>query len=196
MDEKLITKKVTDLPIGDSGFYFSSNKINGFYVEGISHISHSLYKISTVGMKTVSRGCSETCWDTYTLDLDNKEVFPGYAEKINESLYAIFDIESIDIGWPAHDVIVIKNVTTGKKNVIEFEAAANEEIETDGSLYILSGSIFDGINYEEQKRWKVFMDQDGKIIYKGFCWEHQLFGNKLLIKKFKTSKGFVEKFFK
>ena len=197
----LITKKVTELPIGDSGFYFSENKIGNYSIEEINYIASSLYEIILRGMKTshsdkISR-TSETCWDMSILDLNDKEIYPGYAEKINESLYAIFDIESIEVGWPAHDVVIIKNIVTGKKFSIEFEAALSEEIQIDDDLYILSGSIFAEINNEwiEQKKWKVFIDQNGGIIYKGFCWEYQMFNNKIVIKKFKTSKKVIERTF-
>lgn len=197
--ESLITQKVTELPIGDSGFYFNEDKIGGYSIEEINHISSSLYEITLRGMKTVDSDefskTSTTCWDMTILDLDDKKLHPGYAEKINESLFAIFDIPSLEVGWPAHDVIIIKNVTTGKKTYIEFEVAASEKIKTDGDLYILSGSIFNQINYEAQKEWRVFLNQDGKIIYKGFCWKYKLIDNKIVIKKFKTSKRLIEKIF-
>lgn len=198
-ENTLITKKVTELPIGDSGFYFNNDKIEGYSIEDINHISGSLYEITLRGMKTVDSDefskTSTTCWDMSIVDLDDKKIHPGYAEKINESLYAIFDIPSIEVGWPAHDVVIIKNVTTGKKIQIEFEAAASEKIKTDGDLYILSGSIFGQINDETQKEWRVFLNQEGKIIYKGFCWKYQLLENKIVVKKFKTSKKLVERTF-
>ena len=193
--DALITKKVTELPIGDSGLYFNKDKIEGYSIEEITHISSGLYEIALRGMKTVRRNEWTTCWDMTILDLDDKKLHPGYAEKINESLYAIFDLNSIEVGWPARDVVIIKNVVTGKKTYIVFEAAADEEVKTDGGLHILSGSIFGETYNEVQKEWKVFLKNDGKIIYKGFCWEYNLVDNKIVIKKFKTSKRVIERTF-
>jgi len=187
--EKFITKNVTEFPIGDSGFYFSQNKIDADYIiDNINHICGSLYEISVMGV------VGKTCWSMYTLDLDDKEIHPGYVKKISESLYAIFDIPSIDVGWPAEDIIIIKNVISGKKIPINFDAPADENIVTSGDFFILSGSIVDIIDGEQniKKEWKVFLNKDGKIVYKGFCWEYQLLDNKIFIKKFKSSKKFTE----
>lgn len=193
----LITTEKTSLPIGNSGFFLKEKeKIEDMLIESIESISGSLYEIHLCGMRVTSSDefsrTSAECWDLNILDLDDQKFYPGYAKKLNGHLYAILDIRSIEVGWPAYDTAIIKNTKTGRKITIESGAPLNDEIVTKDNLFILEGSLWIehdwGEPYVEEKRWRAFIDEEGKLIYKGFCWEYRISQNFLIIKRGKTSK--------
>lgn len=194
----LITKQKTSLPIGNSGFFLKEKeKIEDMSIESIEPITGSLYEIHLCGTKVISSDefsrTSATGWDLNILDLDDQKFHPGYANKLNGHLYAILDIQSIEVGWPAYDTAIIKNTKTGRKITIESGTPLDEEIVTKNNLFILEGSLWVEHDdwkktYVEEKRWRAFIDEEGKLIYKGFCWEYRIGENFLMIKRGKTSR--------
>lgn len=194
----LITTEKTNLPIGNSGFFIKEGeKIEDMSIESIEPISGSLYEIHLCGMKVTESdefsSTSAQCWDLNILDLDDQKFYPGYANKLNGHLYAILDIQSIAVGWPAWDTAIIKNTKTGRKITFESGTPLDDEIVTKDNLFIFGGTLFTEQGdwpktYVEEKRWRAFVDEEGKLIYKGFCWEYRIGENFLAIQRGKTSR--------
>lgn len=200
--EELITKEKTELPIGDTGLFINPYlRIDDYNVMKVDYIAGNLYKLKLEGMILASSDetgtVHKTDFDTVILDMDDKQIIAGYAVKMNEKLWVIFDTTSCFIGWPADDIITIKNIQTGKKISIEAQAPFVEEFHRAENLFIFKGCLWEGGTYSfvETKRWMVFINQEGKVIYKGFCWEYELKKNELIIKKFKKSRKKYSIFF-
>jgi hypothetical protein len=185
-----ITQEETEFPIGDSGLFFKKDFLfENLSVNSIKHISGSLYEIMFWGLKPIEHDVistvSKSVWNMCILDINDGQLHAGYAQKLNENLYAIFDLSSIDVGWPAHDVIIIKNIINNRKYEIIFEAPAEEKFVVEKNLFIFQGCLGNIIDqkWEDERRWRIFINKDGKVIYKGFCWEYQFSENTLIIKK-------------
>ncbi len=195
----IISKQKNDFPIGDTEYYFKSDELDGGYrILRIIPFIANLYELEIEGMKFVESDetgvTHKTDFDSVILDMDDKKIIDGYAIKMNEKLWAIFDILSVDIGWPADDTITIKNIETKKQTAINFKAPLEDNFKKINNLFLFEGFLgesISGVEFNEKKRWRVFINQEGEIIYKGFCWNYELNSNTLIISKFKNSKNLL-----
>jgi len=191
--KNFITNEPTSLPIGETGlFIVEETKIEDLYIEKVEHIAGSLYKLELFGMRItevdeVGR-CSKTVWDSVILDMDDQETIPGYACSMSENLWAIFDIMSIEVGWPAYDEVTVKNLKTGKRFTLVANAPLEDEFQKSHELFVFEGSLFDLDKDKETKRWKAFVDNNGKIIFRGFCWDYKTTQKTLTVQLHRTSK--------
>jgi hypothetical protein len=197
-ENEFITKQETDLPIGSTGFFINSDLYDGNYsVINVIHLEASLYNLKLVGMKFL--GSDETgtthgtCYDAIILDMDDQSIIDGYAVKISAKLWAIFNIESDEVGWPAEDIVCIKNIQTGERSIIECQAPLKEEVERVGNFFLFQGSlgqVVNGFKFIETRRWASFINEEGKKIYSGFCWDYELKPDSLIIKRGKRSTSY------
>lgn len=176
-----ITRTKTSFPIGKSGFYLTSKRLGGMYIESIKKVAKSLYAVRLTGMgnyRVDELGTSaSTVWDMTIFDTDEKSFTSGYVKKISDKLYAIFDISSHEVGWPAEDVVVIKNIQTGKRTTIRYKAPANDGLVLKRkNFFIFSGekSLFKGdtsmpSDCSKIKRWAAFVDKEGRLVHSGSC---------------------------
>lgn len=194
--EKFVTDQPTDFPIGESGFFLKS-KIGELSVLSVEQIKGSLYKVNLYGLMTdhsdeFSIG-SKTYNDSIVLDMDDQELITGYALQMNDFLFVIFDVPSIDVGWPAEDTVTIKNLLTKKRITISSKTPLEDgEIKEDGNLFVFEGELWeqknDTGNVINTKKWRAFINDEGRVVYQGFCWEYSNSQKGLLIKRSRTSK--------
>jgi hypothetical protein len=195
--KEFITKDETDLPVGTTGFFISKDfNVGNLVVYKVELIEESLYKLFLQGLRFV-RGDEfgaeySSCFGCVILDMDDRSIISGYAEKMSNDLYAILDVNSTLIGWPADDDVVIKNIKTGEKTYFSASASLEEKFRKEKNLFIFEGYLGvvhgDKVGFEETKRWRAFINEKGEKIYKGFCWEYSIEQNFLFVKKGKRSK--------
>ncbi|MFA6251503.1 MAG: hypothetical protein WC603_02660 [Candidatus Paceibacterota bacterium] len=190
--KNFITNESTSLPIGKTGlFIVEDTKIEDLDINKVEYIAGSLYKLELRGMRVTEADetgrCSKTVWDSEILDMDDQETIPGYACPMSENLWAIFNVTSIDLGWPSYDEVIVKNIETKKRVTLTSNAPLDEEFENSDGLFVFKGSLFDYDKNKEMKRWRAFVDNNGKVIFRGFCWDYKITNKTLIIQRGRTS---------
>jgi len=182
-NEDFITTEETEFPIGISGLFLRKDlNMEGKKIDSIKQINNVLYEVMFYGFVFVESdeisSLSGTKFDCSIFDLDDKSLTPGYEKKLSENIYLIFSDEHI----------FIKNIVSHKKLkicLIGYSLESEDLIYLENNIFLIEKDFkyIDGEFTELKIPFRIFINQNGEILYKGFCFNYQIYRDKLVIRK-------------